>query len=471
NELIAARQRLEHAQRMEALGRLSGGIAHDFNNLLTGMLGNASLARTLLEPETAAETAGKNVGDQDEVAAKVAERLDQIEKAGRRAADLTRQMLAYSGKGGFVRRPVELPRLVRSNQALLRSTVPETIRIEISSERVPARVEADPAQLGQLLVQLVTNAAEAIGERVGRAGSHDGVARQRHGERERAGAEAIAGRDSDRRTVAAIRPPGESSSRKGTIAIRTGSRHCDRGELEQIYLGEPLESGTYAFLEVEDDGAGMGPEVRARIFEPFYSTKFTGRGLGLAAALGIVRGHGGAITVESARGQGSRFRVYLPAVDRRDDSEPATRRPSRWKDPGPVLVVDDEALVRGVVVATLVGAGYRVVEASDGEEAMELFRQNPEIRVVILDATMPRLDGAETYERLRRLRPEVRVVITSGYDQEQTIARLPGAQLAGFLRKPHRERALLDAVASAAAEALGAHRPPPDTSPPEVRIL
>ncbi|MEM8933505.1 MAG: transporter substrate-binding domain-containing protein, partial [Acidobacteriota bacterium] len=397
---MAERRRLEdqvrQAQKLESLGVLAGGIAHDFNNLLTVIQGNAALAKIQVPAESS-----------------VLKRLDRIEDAGRRAADLTRQMLAYSGRGQFVTEAIDLSALVHETRPLRESLVSKkaTLIDELAEDLPP--VIADPTQLRQLVVQLVVNASEALDERPGK------------------------------------------------IRVRTGVRHCSREELERTYLGEPMTAGEYVFLEVEDDGKGMDQATISRIFEPFFSTKFTGRGLGLAATLGIVRGHGGAITVDSSTELGATFSVYFPAaLDIQPANDAVVEAQPVGGSPGTVLVVDDEDEVRRVVREILEDEGLRVLDAPDGEAGVKVFKAYPEVRVVVLDATMPRMDGAETYERLRRLRPDVRVVLASGYDERQAVGTLRGPQLASFLAKPFEPEALIEAVRAAAGTEPGSEEQP-----------
>src|SRR5882724_5046834 len=241
--------KLLDAQKLESLGILAGGIAHDFNNLLTGILGNVSLMRLEL-PSTSALT----------------EHVDQIEAVTIRAADLCRQLLAYSGKGRFVVRPLDVSELVRQTAPLLQLSMGKnaTLRLDLG-ENLPA-VDADATQMRQVTMNLVVNAAEALGERA------------------------------------------------GVVGIATGVLHAEGDYLRTTFLAPELAEGQYVFVEVSDNGCGMGPATQAKVFDPFFSTKFTGRGLGLSAVLGIVRGHKGAIKVYSAPGRGSTFKVLFPAA-------------------------------------------------------------------------------------------------------------------------------------------------------------
>jgi signal transduction histidine kinase/CheY-like chemotaxis protein len=387
-------ERAQNAQRLESLGVLAGGIAHDFNNLLGAMLGHASLARDQLPPASAARGP-----------------LAEIERAAERAADLTRQVLAYSGKGQTVRGPVDLADCVREMAALLAPTLRRAeVRLEFE-DRLPA-VEGDPTQLRQVILNLLTNASEAL----------DGA---------------------------------------GRITVRIHAVNLAEGELQPAYGLDELPAGRYAVLEVADTGCGMDEATLARAFEPFFTSKFTGRGLGLSAVLGVARSHGGAVSVTSEPGRGSTFRVYLPASDR-PAPRPA-RTPLSLPALGPggrsVLVIEDEDGIRSVARAALEGAGFSVHTASDGVEGVTAFEAYPDVSVVVLDVTMPRMDGADTLEALRRLRPDLPVILTSGYGEDVLLARFGGRPLAGFLPKPFRPEQLVEAVRSILSVPAGSRAP------------
>jgi signal transduction histidine kinase len=384
-------QRMQQAQKLESLGVLAGGVAHDFNNLLTGILGQAGLARA----------AGPTDGP-------LAEQLAQIELTARRAAELTRQLLAYSGRGQFHVRPLALPDLVRDTVPLVRASIPRAVEIRIDAPTDLPAVEADATQLRQVVMNLVLNAAEALGER------------------------------------------------PGTIRIAATCLDADDATLADLRRDDDVLPGRYVKLEVDDDGPGMTPELQERIFEPFFSTKFTGRGLGLAAVLGIVRGHHGAIGVRSSPGAGTTFTVLFPASDRPPDPRPEPTHPPSVPPPpeapvdhgrGAVLVADDEPVVRRFAAFVLARMGFDVVQAEDGRGALDLFeRHAPRIRLALLDLTMPRLDGEQTLRELRRLRPELPVVLSSGFDAATTEARTPRDRRTGFVHKPYRAEDLEDAV-------------------------
>jgi two-component system cell cycle sensor histidine kinase/response regulator CckA len=393
-EAEAARRELEarmqEAQRLESLGVLAGGIAHDFNNLLVGVLGNAGLAALELPPHSPARLL-----------------IDQIEIAARRAAELTKQMLAYSGRGQFVVQPLDLRVVVREMSALLETAIPKNVAVEYElAEQLPA-VRADVAQIRQLVMNLITNAADAIGD----AG--------------------------------------------GTIAIRIGRRQADAAFLAGYSLSEGLPEGAYVTLEVSDDGIGMDAETLSRIFDPFFTTKFSGHGLGLAAALGIVRGHHGAIRVESEVGRGSRFSLLLPAVEdvAEEPGAPGSAE-AAWRAAGTILVVDDEEIVRRAARRILSTAGLEVVEAAGAAEALDLLSTAPErFDAAVIDLVMPGMSGAELVAALHEVVPGLPVVLTSGYDARAVVERLAetGAET-DFLQKPYHPRELVDCLRRRLAE-------------------
>jgi two-component system cell cycle sensor histidine kinase/response regulator CckA len=373
------------AQKLESLGVLAGGIAHDFNNLLTTILGNADLARSQLAPTNPACI-----------------HLDDIDCATRRAADLCRQMLAYSGKGRFVIQAVSLNDVVAEMEQLLSvSTSKKALMTRSFAANLP-RVMADGTQLRQVVMNLITNASEAIGDR------------------------------------------------EGTISLRTGALMCDRDYFaDAIGDHEHHAPGLYAFLEVADSGVGMDAETLNRMFDPFFSTKFAGRGLGLAAVLGIVRGHKGALKVSSRPGRGTTFRVLLPAQAATvvEPRETVVGWSEDFRGHGLVLVAEDEPSVRALARSILERAGFSVVVAANGREALELYsRHGHQIRLVLLDMTMPQLDGEACFLALRKLDANAKVVLCSGYSEQEVLAHFVGKGLAGFVQKPYRAADLLGKI-------------------------
>ena len=365
--------KLQQAQKLESLGVLAGGIAHDFNNLLVGVLGNAGLALDGLAQDSPLVPA-----------------LTDICAAAQRAAELTRQLLAYSGKGRLSVQRVELNRLVEEMSHLLSSVISKRATLQFDFARDLPPIEADATQIRQVVMNLITNASDALGEH------------------------------------------------SGAIYVSTGVLHADRAYLSSTYLDDGLEEGDYVFLDVSDSGCGMSPETLQKIFDPFFTTKFTGRGLGLAAVLGILRGHRGAVKVTSDPNQGTSFKVLLPACTDLDCLEEPVAHSSRaYRGAGTILVVDDEASVRAVARRVLEGAGYQVVTAVDGREAVETFeRRADDFAGVLLDMTMPRLSGVEALREMRRIRPKVRVILSSAYNEQDATRQLKDARSAGFVQKP-----------------------------------
>ena len=369
------------AQKLESLGVLAGGIAHDFNNLLVGVLGYASLALD----ELAADSPIRHM-------------IERIETSARRAADLTRQMLAYSGKGRFIMETIDLSILVEEMTELMTTSISKKAQLECEfAEDLPA-IDADPTQVRQVVMNLITNASEALGEA------------------------------------------------DGLITIRTGVTSVQAAELGEPALDGELPGGRYVFVEVSDSGCGMDDPTRAKIFEPFFTTKFTGRGLGLAAVQGIVRGHRGAVQLTSAPEGGTTFRVLFPASTRATPPADAEEAPSvtQSRSEGTVLVVDDEDAVRQLATTALERSGLNVLGAVDGRQALEVFRRHShEIDAVLLDSRMPHLNGTEVLPELRRLRPDVPVIFTSGYDEQETMSSVVGDSLTGFIQKPYRPSELI----------------------------
>jgi signal transduction histidine kinase/CheY-like chemotaxis protein len=364
-------ERMREAQRLESLGVLAGGIAHDFNNILMAILGNAELAQIGLPADSPATDS-----------------LKEIEKASARAAELCRQMLAYAGKERLVMERVDLSSIAARTAKLLKASLPKKITLDFTLTEDLPRIEADISQIQQVVVNLVTNAAEAIGSGV------------------------------------------------GAISVRTGAIRCDEECLGKGVVHDGLAAGSYVFVEVADDGPGFDEATQAKLFDPFFTTKFTGRGLGLPAVLGIVRSHGGTILVDSEVGRGSRLQVLLPALGA---AEPGSEASEQRKPPASrtVLFVDDEAPVRKVGGDMLRFLGYEVISASSCEDAeRQLEGERERIACVLLDLTMPEKNGEECLQGLQALCPGVRVVIVSGHDERQVAERLAGRGVTGFLQKP-----------------------------------
>ena len=383
-ERLTMERRLLEGQKLESLGLLAGGIAHDFNNLLAIIIGNSSLLR--LEPARTTETEAK---------------FTALETAAQRASDLCIQMLAYAGKGRFVIEPADLTALVESLVPLFHVSIARQADLNLSLARDLPAVRADTTQLRQIMMNLVLNAADAIG------------------------------------------------GRGGQISVTTGVMSVDSTFLAACATGCELPPGDFVFLEVRDNGCGMPPAVRAKIFDPFFTTKFTGRGLGLAATLGIVRGHHGALHVETTLGTGSTFRLLLPAEPGVIVAKPQPKPvPSSWKFTGRALVIDDDEPVRIVAAGMLKSVGASVHACHDGQSGIEAFRASPsEFDVVLLDLLMPGLSGEDTLKVLRTIRPDIRVLIISGVSEMDVMQRLAGDRGPFlFLRKPFNRGALVSAL-------------------------
>jgi PAS domain S-box-containing protein len=375
---------MREAQKLESIGLLAGGVAHDFNNLLTGILGNTSL-----------------VLDELPDSSRLRPLLENVMLASERAADLTRQLLAYSGKGRFFIQPCDVSKLVREISSLIQSSIPKKVQLQMDLIEDLPMVELDSAQIQQLLMNLVINGAEAIGE-----------------------------------------------GKAGLVRVRTRLRDVDQAYITKNHFAfEPAAPGRYVAIQVEDNGCGMEDAVKSHIFDPFFTTKFTGRGLGLAAALGIVRGHKGSIRIETATGRGTMFEVLLPAGAEQKVEEKVPESQRELRGAGSVLVVDDEDLVLKLATATLTHFGYRVLQATNGREAVNVFReQSADISLVLLDMMMPVMGGEEALEEIRKIRPGVPVVGSSGYSEKTAKERFGGQGLAAFLQKPYSARVLADRV-------------------------
>jgi signal transduction histidine kinase/CheY-like chemotaxis protein len=388
------RRKLEEAvrqtQKLESVGVLAAGVAHDFNNVLTAILGNVSLVRRRLA-DVAADQQLDGL-------------LASAERATNRAADLVKQLLNYAGKGRREIRPVDICQVIKDALAIVQASVPRKIHIVRDVPEQCPLVEGDVGQIQQLVLNLVLNGAEAIGEQ------------------------------------------------EGEVSVRVRVRDVPQSELAQMYVGFSLPRRPYTELQVRDTGVGIDEGTLERIFDPFYTTKFMGRGLGLAAALGIVRSHGGGIAVESAPGKGTTFTVLLPAEQDTADT-PLTVADSiteSAKGEGLVLVVDDEVAIRSLIQHSLEELGYTVLSAEHGAQALELFdRVGKDIQLVLLDLVMPVLDGAETAVALHTRKPDIPILVMSGIADEDALRRFGQVRIAGFVPKPFAPDQLAQAVAMA----------------------
>ncbi|MDX8396441.1 MAG: PAS domain S-box protein [Mariprofundaceae bacterium] len=373
--------KLQHTDRVESLGVLAGGIAHDFNNLLTAILGNASLALNKLE-----------------LTSPITRHLESIENASHSAADLCRQMLAYSGKGKFIVKPINLSELIETMSKLIEVSLEKNVVLKYHlTDQIPA-VDGDIAQMQQVILNLITNASEAIG------------------------------------------------GKSGVISLSTGMMQVDAEYLNGCISGERLEPGRYVYMEVSDTGCGMDSETQKKIFDPFFTTKFTGRGLGMSAMLGIVQGHKGGLRIYSEEKKGTTIKIAFPiSLEHADHIEQQKTARSSWEGSGTVLIIDDEETVREVASVMLEDLGFKIITANDGIEGIEQFRQHQQnITHVLLDMTMPRMNGEDCFSELRALKPDVSVILSSGYNEQDATSRFAGKGLAGFIQKPYSPQQLAD---------------------------
>jgi PAS domain S-box-containing protein len=389
----ASEAQSRHVQKLESLGLLAGGIAHDFNNLLHVVLGNADIALSRLPAHSPARNP-----------------LEEVVRATLRAADLTRQMLAYSGKGAFVVRHLDLSAEVREMATLLQTAISKqaTLVWELAAGLPP--VNADATQIRQVAMNLITNASDALGEAA------------------------------------------------GTITLRTGVLSPEAVHDAQlgssVLNGDSADSaGPYVYLEVTDTGSGMTPDTLQRIFDPFFSTKYAGRGLGLAAVMGIVQSHRGLIRIRTAPAKGTSFRVLFPAVPGSVASqETPTAARSDWRGEGTVLIVDDEEGIRDVADRILQDFGFQTLLATDGREALDLMERNAsQITAVLMDLSMPHMGGQEALRRLRESSPDLPVIMMSGYTEESVALQFsdtnPG--ITAFLQKPFLAEDLIGVIRQA----------------------
>ncbi len=369
-------------QKLESLGVMAGGIAHDINNLLVGIIGNTELALLDLPAES-----------------DVRSKIEDIRTAGDRLSDLTNQMLAFAGRGRFQIEPIDITGAVKEMVKLVAASISRKIELSLDlKEGIPA-VNADNSQVRQVILNLLTNAAEAIGDQPGK------------------------------------------------IIVRTGLTAADDTASMNSYFNDPVQPGPYVFLEVDDTGGGIRADAMEHIFDPFFTTKFTGRGLGLAAVAGIVRNHGGLIQIDSREGTGTLFRILLPGTYEEVAAERRKARDPEVPEGVTVLVVDDDASVREITRKYLEKAGYAVRVASNGKEAVEAVRLGGgDVRAVLIDLTMPEMDGIEAAREIMSIRGDLPVVLTSGYTGQHAEALCGDVRMAGFIQKPYGYRDLVSLI-------------------------
>ena len=367
-------ERFQQTQKLESLGLLAGGIAHDFNNLLTGIIGNTSILLEEVSPENPMHTS-----------------LQDVASAAGRASALTQQLLAYAGKGRFVVEPLDLSALVRETSNLIKTSIPMSVELRLQLANDLPAIEGDASQIQQLVMNLVLNGAEAIGE-----------------------------------------------CNTGVVVVTTGTQMVNEAYIQQKLTGGEIAPGNYVLLDVSDTGCGMSEATVARIFDPFFTTKFAGRGLGLAAATGIVRGHRGALKVHSVPDKGTSFRVLFPISKGKPNRERGDFNEEDLKGSGTILIIDDEEIVRRAARSALEHYGYTVVVSGSGRDGLELLAKlDYAVDLVVLDMTMPGMSGEETLKHLRSIRPELLVILSSGYNEADATRRLTGKGLAGFIQKPY----------------------------------
>lgn len=368
---IELERKVLEGHRLESLGLLAGGVAHDFNNLLVGVTGNVSLA--LLDTPASSP---------------IRHYLNEIELTAHRAADLAKQMLAYSGKGHFIVAETYLNDVVEEMMSLLAVSIPKNVVLRFDLAKDLPCATVDVTQIRQLVMNLVLNAAEAIG------------------------------------------------GKSGTISLSSGVVRVDEHYLSEATVGQEVKTGDYVFLEIADSGCGLTPDVKARMFDPFFTQKPHGRGLGLAAVQGIVKGHQGVLNVYSEMGKGTTFKLLLPAT--------ALQPASQEKDHGfttleglTALVVDDDEMVLATGARILERLGCQVIVAEDGQRAVELYRaRTNDLDFVLLDMTMPKMGGDEVFRLIRCINPDARVILMSGYNEQDATSHFTGKGLSGFVQKP-----------------------------------
>ena len=381
SERLELERQLLHAHKLESLGVMAGGIAHDFNNLLQSILGNMELATSTLESESESQ-----------------KHIFYATKAAKRASHLTNLMLTYAGKGFVTKKNLNLNDMIREYIDLLRSAATTSVAIKLSLFAELPDVRANEAQIQQILMNLISNGSESI------------------------------------------------DSLDGCISISTGVTTCDHQYLDATLLHENVIPGNFVYIDVSDNGCGMGKDTLKRLLDPFFTTKFTGRGLGMSVVMGILKSHGGTLLVDSEPGRGTAIRVLLPVLDTFTPAV-ALAAVSSFDDArmsldeafsGVALVVDDERHVLKTCAKMVELAGFRVITAHDGLDAVATYREyQDEIDLVLMDLTMPKMDGLTAMAGIYEIRPDIKVILASGFNQEELSERITGKAPSGFIRKPY----------------------------------
>ena len=368
-------QKFQQTQKIESLGVLAGGIAHDFNNILTIILGNCFMIMEEADPGLTQNT-----------------NILQIEDAANRAAELCRQMLAYAGKSSLVQTQIDMRLLLDEMVKMLKSAIKKNVTIELDLMRNLPEITGDNSQIQQIVMNLIINAAEAIGDN------------------------------------------------NGTIRVVLTKATVQAGQTDTDVLGNNILAGSYACLVVSDNGCGMDEETQKRIFEPFFTTKFTGRGLGMSATLGIIKSHEGALQLSSSPGVGTSFTCYfpLPALPGVTETRPAVGVTPSIKGHGNILLVDDEQALLSICSSLLKSMGFSAMTAANGREALAAYHEcGGGIDLVLMDLVMPEMGGVEAYRELRRVAPTLPIVISSGYSVED-ITEFMDDEYAEVIQKPYR---------------------------------
>jgi signal transduction histidine kinase/CheY-like chemotaxis protein len=412
-------EQFHFAQRSEALGRLAGGIAHDFNNILGIMTGFTELSQL-------------DLGDEHPVKP----HLDKVLAAGRRAKGLVQQILAYSRQSGSHRQPTRIDLLVKETSSLLRATLPATIRLSKRISESGTLVMADASQIDQIIMNLCVNAMHAIGDRRGSIELH---------------------LNEHRVDAAGVTESGAASSGPSAMSMKLGKGRS--AGASRMWCGE-LAVGRYVRLAVRDDGCGMDAATLKRIFDPFFTTKptGTGTGLGLAAVLGIVGEHNGAICVESEPGAGTAFELFLPVCEQAAEPAPVPlRRLTKADRRATVLVVDDETDLASMTCAMLRALGYSAVSSTNAAMALSIIRDDPfAFDLLITDQTMPGMTGDELAMGAKAIRPDLPIILCTGYSARINEATAKQAGALALLFKPLSRDELAEAVAQALRSALPA---------------